>query len=276
MRFRLSAGEVALVVDARAGARVVEYSLAGANVLTTREVHPENHGSTFWTSPQSAWDWPPPAEIDVEAYRAAVIGERAVFEGAPSRLLGIAVTKAFSMSDTGAVSIEYMMTNRGTTSIAVAPWEVTRVAQEGVTFFPSSHRAQPPGARPPVAHSEIDGIVWVAHERPVAQDQKLYAGGSRGWVAHAAAGRLFVKAFPPVKSSPVAPGEAEIEIFSNQHPHYVELEQQGALTTLAPGDGASWAVAWHLVALPEGLVPRAGAPELVAAVEAVLGATRPP
>ena len=272
MLFRLAAGDVALVVDARAGARVVEFSLAGENLLTTAALHPLNYGSTFWTSPQSDWDWPPPAEIDVEPYRAAVIGDRAVFEGAPSRQLGVAVTKSFRMTDAGTVAIEYMMTNRGVTSAAVAPWEVTRVAHDGVTFFPSSHRGQPPGARPPVASVDIDGILWVPHVHPVPQDQKLYAGGSRGWLAHAAHGTLFVKTFPRVENTATAPGESEVEIFSNQCPRYVELEQQGALSTLAPGAATSWTVIWHLVALSAGTPLTPGAPELLAAVETVLGA----
>ena len=69
-----------------------------------------------------------------------------------------------------------------------------------------------------------------------------------------------------------APGESEIEIFSNQSPQYVELEQQGELSTLAPGAATSWTVVWHLVALSAATPLTPGAPELLAAVETVLGA----
>lgn len=269
-RFRLAAGSVALTIDASVGARVVEFSLSGQNVLTPSSVHPETYGSTFWTSPQSAWDWPPPAEIDTDPYRPTVHDDRVVFEGAPSRALGVAVTKSFLVTDEGVVVIEYTVTNRASTGTSLAPWEVTRVAHEGVTFFPCSARIEPPGARRPPESMPIGGLLWILHERPAPEDQKLYASGSKGWLAHATAGFLFVKTFPEVASGAAAPGEAEVEIFVNRSPRYVELEQQGAFAALAPGASVSWTVEWRLVPLPADAAPLPGDAALVRAVERTL------
>jgi hypothetical protein len=272
-RYRLAARDVVIEIDARAGARVVEFSLAGRNVLTTSAVHTESYGSTFWPSPQSLWGWPPPPELDAKPYRATTDGDSVVFEGAPDRALGIAVTKYFRMSPDGVVTIVYTMTNHGRTHVAAAPWEVTRVAHEGVTFFPFAARIEPPGARPAPDHIAAHGLLWVQHAADVPEDQKLYANGSRGWMAHATPHGLFVKVFPVIAPA-VAPGEGEVEIFVNQSPPYVELEQQGAFASLAPGRPVTWTVEWHLVPLPAGTPLNVGEPMLVHTVEGILGAAR--
>ena len=272
-RYRLAARDVVIEIDARAGARVVEFSLAGRNLLTTTEVHPESYGSTFWPSPQSLWGWPPPPELDAEPYRASANDDSIVFEGAPSRALGIAVTKYFHMSPEGVVTVVYTMTNHGRTHVAAAPWEVTRVAHHGVTFFPFAARVEPPGARPAPHYTAAHGLLWLTHQASVSEDQKLYANGSRGWMAHATAHGLFVKVFPSIAPA-VAPGEAEVEVFVNQSPPYVELEQQGAFVSLAPGRPVTWTVEWHLVPLPAGAPLTVGEPRLLHAVEGILGARR--
>ena len=274
-RYRLTARDVAIEIDARVGARVVEFSLAGRNLLTTSALHPESYGSTFWPSPQGLWGWPPPPEIDTEPYRATARGDSVIFEGAPSRALGIAVTKYFHMGRDGVVTVVYTMTNLGRTHVAAAAWEVSRVAKEGISFFPFASRIEPPGARPAPQHTAAHGLLWLPHDGPVPEDQKLYANGSRGWMAHATAHGLFVKAFPVI-SPAVAPGEAEVEVFVNQSPPYVELEQQGAFVSLAPGRPMTWTVEWHLVALPADTRLAAGEPALVHAVERVLGGRRAP
>jgi hypothetical protein len=272
-RYRFAARDVVIEIDGRVGARVVEFSLAGRNVLTTSATHPESFGSTFWPSPQSLWGWPPPPELDSEPYRATANDHSVVFEGAPSRTLGIAVTKYFHLAPDGVVTVVYTMTNHGRTHLAVAPWEVTRVAHEGVTFFPFASRSEPPGARPAPDHVTSHGLMWLPHGAPVPEDQKLYANGSRGWLAHATAHQLFVKVFPTI-SPAVAPGEAEVEVFVNHSPPYVELEQQGAFVSLAPGRPVTWTVEWHLVPLPIGTPLTVAEPTLVHIVECVLGARR--
>jgi hypothetical protein len=269
-RFRLAAGDIALEIDASVGARIVEFSLSGQNVLATESLHPACYGSTFWTSPQSAWGWPPPAELDTDPYRPTVSAECVVFEGAPSRVLGIAVAKSFHVSEDGVVAIDYTATNRGSTSISLAPWEVTRVAHEGVTLFSCEARIEPPGARRPPLSARIGEILWIAHDRPAPEDQKLYANGSRGWLAHATSEFLFLKTFPAIAPSAVAPDEGEIEIFVNRSPRYVELEQQGAFAPLEPGGAISWAVKWHLGPLPRGAEAAVGDAILMRGVERIV------
>ena len=48
-------------------------------------------------------------------------------------------------------------------------------------------------------------------------------------------------------SSAPAPGEAEIQVYVNRGKAHIELECQGAYTTLKPHEQLSWTVRWYLL-----------------------------
>lgn len=251
-RLRYEASGVALEVDANVGGRVVEFSRGGRNALfSIDEAGGENWGSTFWTSPQSAWNWPPPAEIDREAYRVVDGGSVVSLKSEPSRLLGVSVEKTFSMSSDGVVTIDYAITNERLKACSVAPWEVTRVPRRGSSFFQKGGNVGARAQFPIPSFDEADGIVWVDHGSTVAGDRKLHALGPCTWLAHAANGLLFVKTFDGAPSGREAPDEAAVEIFVSAKPPYVELEQQGTYGRIEPGESLGWRVTWRLVELPE-------------------------
>jgi len=54
--------------------RITSFLVDGRNFLTDDKVDSLNWGSTFWPSPQSDWDWPPPAAIDNEPYTVTLEG----------------------------------------------------------------------------------------------------------------------------------------------------------------------------------------------------------
>jgi hypothetical protein len=88
--------EVSMEIDARVGGRVTALRLGGHNLLTGPEVDPGNYGSTFWTSPQTAWGWPPVPEIDHLPYRAHLEGDTVVMRSDPAPALGVEIEKRFS------------------------------------------------------------------------------------------------------------------------------------------------------------------------------------
>ena len=55
-------GDTQFAVDANLGGRIVTFASSGRNILTGPAVDAANFGSTFWSSPQSDWNWPPPPE----------------------------------------------------------------------------------------------------------------------------------------------------------------------------------------------------------------------
>ena len=70
----------------------------------------------------------------------------------------------------------------------------------------------------------------------------------KGWLAYLnqEKGLLLVKQFEDLDKSQPAPDEAEIQVYVNRGKTYIELESQGAYTTLQPGEELSWTVSWYL------------------------------
>ena len=68
-------------------------------------------------------------------------------------------------------------------------------------------------------------------------------------------GLLLVKKFQDLQEGQPAPGEAEVQVYVNRGKTYIELESQGAYTTLAPGDHLDWTVSWYLMPAEGEAVP---------------------
>jgi hypothetical protein len=250
---------------------VTTFSLDGENILADSRVGPM-YGSTFWTSPQSDWEWPPPPAIGENPYSVSVEEDTnaIVLTSEKDPQLGVRVVKRFR-ADVANRSIElnYDIANVGTEARSFAPWEISRVLPGGITFYPKGDGEVGCGPKAPLPTLESDGITWFHHTPAnVKGEHKLFADGQRGWLAHAAGRLLFVKAFDDTPLGNAAPGEAEIEIYAT--PEYVEVEAQGAYTEIGPGMTLSWQVRWFLTRLPDSIEVKAPNPELAAFVDRLL------
>ncbi|HEX3698635.1 MAG TPA: hypothetical protein VH374_24905 [Polyangia bacterium] len=266
----LSFGALVVEVDAALGGRVTAFRLHGRNVLAEANAHPENFGSTFWTSPQSDWAWPPVVEIDSAPYVVAPAGGAAlIMIGPRSERLGVHVEKRFvARPERRALEIDYCLRNAGPGEVRLAPWEVTRVHPGGLTFFPTGEGLYSPSN---LTVTDAGGATWFAFDAArIAGHPKLFADAGAGWLAHVDGRTLFVKTFPRVPRVQQAAGEALIEIYAHPDRTYVELEQQGPLTTIAAGSACHWSVSWYLRALADDVEVAVGGPSLLAAVAAVL------
>ena len=261
--FVLTLDDVRLEVDAARGGRVTALRLGDRNLLSGAEVDAINYGSTLWTSPQSVWGWPPIAEIDSAPYAGSLDGEAIVLRGPVSERLGVSIEKRIEAERArGAFALSYRVVSHAPRPVLVAPWEVTRVQPNGLTFFTAGPGAYYPPSDLPAR--DIDGVTWVHHDAAViAGHQKLYADAGEGWIAHVDADALFVKTFELVPRAAHAPGEAQVEIYASSLHRYVEVEQQGACEALAPGGALEWRVEWRVRRLPEELARQAGSASLV-------------
>jgi hypothetical protein len=251
-------GEVTLEVNAEVGGRIATFRLGTENLLTGSSVNMDYWGSTLWTSPESQWTHPPPAPIDSAPYTTEVTGEKLVLTGMPDEMLGVSVTKTlWADVALGAFKIEYKLNNTQQAAIQMAPWEVTRVLPRGLSFFPTgSSERLTDNATLPTTKSE--GITWFAYDMAtVTEDSKLFADGAEGWLAHVAQGLVFIKTFPDVPPAMIAPMEGDVELYVNDpemdDQRYIELENQAAYGTIAPGASVSWTVTWYLRRLPAGM-----------------------
>lgn len=100
---------------------------------------------------------------------------------------------------------------------------------------------------------ESNGIAWYQPDE-AAENRKVNADG-KGWLAYCNNGLLLVKRFADLEASQPAPGEAEIQVYLNRGKTYIELESQGAYTTLQPKEELSWTVRWYLVPCDGGAEP---------------------
>jgi hypothetical protein len=259
-----------LEVDAARGGRVVALRWAGRNLLTGPEVDPINFGSTFWTSPQSQWGWPPVHEIDAAPYVVANgdAPDTLVLRGPASEMLDVSVEKRFAADRARrAFVLTFSVVNHATSAARVAPWQVTRVQPGGLAFFATGLGVLPHSDLPVV---DVDGVTWLHHDAAViGGHQKLFADTAEGWIAHLDGDTLFVKTFDVVSRDVQAPGEAQVELYASSAHRYLEIEAQGACETIVPGGALAWRVEWRVRGVPPGVPLAVGSAALVAFARAV-------
>lgn len=251
--FSLEFGRTCFRVDANVGGRITEFGVLGENVLCPLDDLGAwtNGGSTFWTSPQSAWGWPPNALIDRARYTAHLddAAGRLTLESPEFELAGstLTVTKHFWPDPVReAVMVEYVVHNHGP-AVSLAGWEISRVPAMGRSFFAGSAVRALGGLPAPRTTSDASGWVWMDHAEQQAE-AKLGADAVRGFVAYASPHLLFLKTFDEQLPGASAPGEAQIELYVKPG-LYVEIEQQGPYRELATGAELAYRVAWYVRSL---------------------------
>ena len=242
-KYTITNGDVTMTIDASRGGKIVSYKYQDQEVLSQSRF-PNSFGSTFWTSPQSDWNWPPVREYDSMAYEADPESDSLVLTGQKSERFGMRIRKSFKSDEkTGAITITYTIINESGQTRQVAPWEITRVPNGGMVFFQAKETV-PANRMKGLPFTFEKGAAWFVMDEDRA-NRKINADG-KGWLAFCDNGLMFVKKFQDLDPSQPAPAEAEIQIYANPGKTYVEIEEQGAYTKLEPGDVLSWSVTWYL------------------------------
>lgn len=261
----LELGSTYFEVSPGHGGRVTSLRHDGQELLTLTgaENYADAFGSTFWPSPQ-VWGWPPPAEIDTDPYTATVAPDGVLtLVGRPNAATSLRVTKRFAPNlEREGIDLEYSMTNVGAAEVSWAPWEITRMPATGFAFWPTGGA---PFGKAPIASTSSLGHTWCTPSHTEGE-AKLFADGAGGYLAYVLGDRVLVKRFQDQPASAAAPGEAEVEVYVNPDHSYVEIEQQGAYVSIAPGATVTWKVSWYLRRLPRGVGDSPGSEDLVAFV----------
>ncbi len=255
-------GDQELVIDPSDGARTVGFKLAGKNVLLERQDNPEAYGSSFWTSPQSDWGWPPPPELAGKAWAVETGGSALLLRSKPVAKLSIEVSERVSVDLAKQfATFEYSIKNAGSTPKKIAPWQNTRVAPGGLTLYPSGGALS---AESTLKFDTAGEIAFFKHDPSQFKNGvKSFGDGKEGWLAHVSGELVLIKTFPDVPREQQAPKEAEIELYVDGAGQFVEVEQQGPYTELQPGASSTWTVKWYLRKLPPGVKGEAASKELV-------------
>ena len=244
--FELKNGEATMAINANKGGKILSLRYQDREMLSQSR-WPESFGSTFWTSPQKEWNWPPVPEFDKQAYQVLSHEEkRLVIQSPKSERLGFSVSKDFSTDETaGAFVVTYSIKNESNEARRVAPWEITRVANaDGLIFFEAENDSVWPASL--LQFEAVHGAMWYKTDEAM-QNRKVNADG-KGWLAYYADGLLLIKRFQDLQPNEPAPEEAEVQVYVNRGKTYIELESQGAYTELEPGAQLSWTVRWYLKA----------------------------
>ena len=235
-------GDVTMTITPEKGAKITSLKYQDQEVISQLR-WPESFGSTFWTSPQKEWNWPPVFELDKGVYEVVEKDGHLVMTSPVSEKLKYRVRKDFSTDNKdGAIVITYSIINESGEERKVAPWEITRVPNAGVIKFDAPVESIWPAGL--MNFEQKDGVACYAADE-AQQNRKVNADG-KGWLSYENNGLVLTKKFADLKADEPAPGEAEIQVYVNRGKTYIEIESQGAYTTLAPGAELSWTVRWYL------------------------------
>lgn len=242
--YELKVGRTSMVIDAANGARIMSLKFDSTEVLSQVPA-PNMYGSTFWTSPQKEWNWPPVREHDMMGYSVEKRDDGSLMMTSQlSEKIPLRISKHFATDENEkCFVVTYSIKNEGTEDRSVAPWEITRVPAEGSIVFEA-----------PVDSIWPAGLMNFKQFGTMAQytidesenQRKINADG-KGWLAYEHKGLVLLKRFPDLKPDEPAPGEAEIQVYVHNGKVYVEIESQGPYTLLHPGESLQWAVRWNLL-----------------------------
>ena len=251
-RFLLSCGHVEMEIDAAKGGKILSLKYDDREMLSQLR-WPESFGSTFWTSPQNEWNWPPVKEFDKMPYMVEQEVGTLSMTSEVSERLKCRVGKTFTADEKdGAIVVTYTITNEGSEPRKVAPWEITRVENEGgVIFFDAPVEGIWPAGL--MDFKAEYGLAWYQTDER-NENRKVNADG-KGWLAYCSRGLLLVKRFDDLTPEQPAPDEAEVQVYVNRGKAHIELESQGAYQLLQPKESLSWTVRWYLMPYEGEAVP---------------------
>lgn len=266
--YSLTFKNIEFKVDASRGAKISSLALSGNEFLVSEaESSGFLWGSALWTAPQNEWGWPPPfMELEDGDYTGSITDNKIILESVEELDMQFVKTFWANESDTS-ISIKYTLKNVGDASYTKALWELTRPPVNGLTFWPTG----PGGTWGDLASSVVENgnYSWLDIDAEPRSGLKFFADGAEGWFVHVDADRrLFVKVFEDVDQADFASEEGELELWIADD--YIELENIGALQTLAAGESFDYDVKWYFRELPESMSVEVGSNELISYVNTML------
>jgi hypothetical protein len=264
--YRVSNGEVELIVTGDVGPRVIRFGfVSGQNVFkefadqmgrTGEERFQLRGGSRIWKAPEdpiATWA-PDNVPVEITPTPTGLIA-RAPVETVSSLQKEIEVSMAPSGTE---VTVFHRITNRSLYTLEFAPWALTMMAPGGVaiTGFP------PRGKHPANLEATNPLVMWaytnLADKRLtftrkyllLRQDsnnrepQKLGTFNSDTWAAYLLNGEVFVKRTKADPTKPYPDFGCSFETFTNNE--FLEMETLGPMSRVLPGKSVEHVEQWSL------------------------------
>jgi hypothetical protein len=264
--YRVSNGEVELIVTGDVGPRVIRYGFIGGPNLFKEypdqlgkrgeKAFQMRGGDRVWKAPEdpiASWA-PDNVAVTVETTPTGVIAREPV-----EPLTGLQKEIEVSLSPSGAtVTVSHRITNHTLFPLEFSPWALTQMAQGGMAisgFPPRGHHPQNLEATNPLvmwAYTDFSDPRWkitrkyltLRQDANAKEAQKLGMFNPNTWAAYVLGDEVFVKRIiaDPAKKYPDF--GCSFETFTNNE--FLEMETLGPLTTVAPGKTVELVEHWGL------------------------------
>lgn len=264
--YRMTNGEVELVVTGDVGPRVIRIGFVGGQNLfkefedqlgkTGEKDFQLRGGHRIWVAPEElATTWHPDnAPVRIEASGDTLIATAPVETGT-----GLEKQIAITMAAAGTgIEVRHRIRNTNPWTIEFAPWALTMMAPggTGITGFP------PRGRHPEVllptnplvmwAYTDFSDPRWKFTARYLAlkmdpkngKPQKTGLFNTNTWAAYLLGSELFVKQMKADPSKTYPDFGCSFETFTNSE--FLELETLGPLTKVPGGGSAEHVERWSL------------------------------
>ncbi len=263
--YRLSNGEVELVVTSDIGPRIIRYGFVGGqNLFVELEEDLGKTGGEDWRLYGGSRLWVGP-EDPVYSYGAdndpveVEIRENGLSAQAPVEHTGVQKRIEVELAETGsAVTVRYTLANRTIWPLRVATWVLTMMNRGGIAVTTLPPRGTHPEVLAPTnplivfAFTNMADPRWTWLEKYIVlrQDPEnadpekigLFNPQTRG--AYLLNGELFVKKFEAQPGEDYPDMGSSYETFTNER--FLELETLGPLVTLQPGESVDHLERWSL------------------------------
>ncbi len=264
--YRITNGEVELVVTTDVGPRVIRYAFVGGkNIFKEFDAEMGKTGENKWMprGGHRIWFAPEDAKLTYPAdnfsVKADLQGDAILLTGPVEPDSGLQKTIRVKLAATGsAVEVTHTIKNTRAKAFPLAAWALTMMAPGGVgmTGFP------PRGTHPQVlaptnplvmwAFTDFSDKRWIFMKKYLGlkQDPQAKAPQKTGlfnantWAAYLLGDNLFIKRTSADPKKPYADFGCSFETFSSNE--FLELETLGPLVTLKQNDSVSHIERWSL------------------------------
>jgi hypothetical protein len=263
--YKLTNGEVELIVTTDIGPRVIRYGFVGGqNVFkefkeqlgkTGEKAWQARGGHRLWIAPEAV---PESYALDNGAVKADVKGDTITLTSAVEAETSLEKQISVQLESNGHVVVTHRLRNKGSKARELAPWALTMMAQggTGITGFPprSKHMEVLTPTNPLVmwGFTSFNDPRWTFTQKylMLRQDpkattpQKVALFNPETFGAYLLGSDLFVKRYTPIKGGRFPDMGSSFETFTNAD--FLELETVGPLVNLAPGGSTEHVERWSL------------------------------